>query len=113
MKNKLSGYGFYVFGGDLLRDTTLRRIGTDKYDWISYTCRRGGIILYMNGIPVGFSRIKDCWPTGKSIRIHVRQCFGTAQDFDKYVMEMCANTYDDVEPGHAKFIATNLPILKK
>lgn len=27
--------------------------------------------------------------------------------------EMCANTYDDVEPVHAKFIATNLPILKK
>jgi len=113
MKNKLSGYASYVCSGDLLMHTSLRRIGTDKYDWISYTCRRGGIIMFLNGTPVGFSRVEDCWPTGKRIRIHVRQCIGTAEDFDNFVMEMTANTYNDVEPGIAKFLATTLPIIEK
>ena len=112
MKNKLSGYSSYVFSGDLLRDTSLRRIGTDKYDWISYTCRRG-IILFMNGTPMATSRADGCWPTGKWIKIHVRQCIGTAEDFDKFVMELTANVYDDIEQGQAKFLATTLPIIEK
>ena len=113
MRNKLSGYSSYVFSGDLLRDTSLRRIGTDSYDWISYTCRRGGIIMFMNGTPMATSRCEDGFPVGKWIKIHVRKCIGTAEDFDKFVMEMSANVYDDIEQGQAKFLATTLPIIEK
>ena len=112
MKNKLSGYGFYVFGGDLLRDTTLRRIGLNKYDWIAYTYRRG-IVMRMGGTPVSASRTKGRLPLEKGIKMHVRRCIGTSQDFDNFVMEMTANTYDDVEPGMAKLYATTFPIIEE
>lgn len=111
MKNKLSGYGFYVFGGDLLRDTTLRRIGRDKYDWIAYTYRRG-IVMRMGEVPVSASRTKGRLPLEKGIKMHIIHCIGTAEDFDKFVIEMASTTYDDVRPGVAKFYATRFPIIK-
>lgn len=111
MKNKLSGYAYYVFGGDLLKSTTLRRIGLDKYDWIAYTYRRG-IVMRLGETPVSASRTKGRLPLEKGIKMQVRRFIGTAQDFDNFVMEMTANTYDDVEPGIAKFYAKTFPIIK-
>ena len=111
MRNKLSGYSKYAFSADLVMQTSIRRIGKDKYDWISYNCRRG-IIMFMNGAPIATSRCEDGFPVGKRVKIHVMRHFGTAEDFDKFVMEMCANTYDDIEPGFAKFFATTLPIIE-
>lgn len=112
MKNKLSGYAKYVFCGDLLRHTTLRRIGLDKYDWIAYIYRRG-IVMRIDEIPVSASSTKGRLPLEKGIKMHVRRCIGTAQDFDNFVMEMTANTYDDVEPGMARYYATTFPIIEQ
>ena len=112
MKNKLYGYPSYVFSGDLLRDTTLRRIGMDKYDWIAYIYRRG-IVMRINGTPFSASRTKGRLPLEKGIKMHVRRYIGTSQDFDNFVMEMTANTYDDVEPGIAKHYATTFPIIEE
>ncbi len=69
--------------------------------------------MRMGGTPVSASRTKSRLPLEKGIKMQVRRFVGTAQDFDNFVMEMTANTYNDVEPGMAKYYATTFPIIKE
>lgn len=68
--------------------------------------------MRMGGTPVSASRTNGRLPLEKGIKMQVRRFVGTAQDFDNFVIEMTANTYNDVEPGMAKFYAKTFPIIK-
>lgn len=110
-KKKITGYTNYIFGDNFVADMSVRRIAENMYEWVYYTCR--GEITFLDGCPVGSSRIEDNWPAGKRRKVHATLHRGTAKEFDNFVMEKLSNIFEDVEPGMVALSVSRFPIIGK